>query len=514
MGIFAFFEKLEKLNPKVDFSPIIERINIMRGELPVNFHHGSYFDLTNIAILRDIVDERSCPPWLRKREIQSFAARALTGVFFHTDVGHAVHGLQEMSQKEQPQRIRFCSDASLSDFDKGYANSPFYVFQECLHNQNIWREGAAVSVQPIRIFDGNEHYMTADNIDPVGYFSDGYGKKLITSQESRAYLITLDFMNTIRHCSPDCFENRYLRQMRENRHTEDVFNPVYVILFNLSTHYLSRHLKEEGVDIFSLYEANDADSSGTLRDSMPEPLCNANYIISGRGCMFESGHAENYSYDYPHKIMDAYFRFNNYGFLGMAGILQPEDEEEAQRKYGQRRSVSYQYYHGLHSTRYIYGLPSVRLIFKRQETPINPLENPEIKKRYDRLVYLQTQLKQLELKINSLDSQVPWLFLTEPPRVHILRLIKNEKHRTQIDMELLRIQKQLLVRSAFNMLPSDRMKCANAMNRYMTLLKKRNRPLWMIDYVSCVRNMNRFEDEIKRLSEFLEPLLNRLESAN
>jgi hypothetical protein len=94
----AIIDKLIKLNPKVDFSKLIDKTNAMHGELPVNFYHGSYFDLTNIAILRDIVDEQSYPSWLKNQEVQSFALQALTGIFFHTDVGHAERGLNEMSQ--------------------------------------------------------------------------------------------------------------------------------------------------------------------------------------------------------------------------------------------------------------------------------------------------------------------------------------------------------------------------------------------------------------------------------
>ena len=509
MAIYSFVEKLRKLNPEVDFSNIIERIYIMRDEFPINFYHGSYFDLTNIAILRDIVDERSCPPWLITREIQSFASQALTGIFFHTDVGHAEHGLQEMSQKEQPQMIHFCSDGSLCDYGNGNANSPFYVFKECLHNQNIMKDGATVNIQPIRIFDGSEYYLTKDNIDPIGYFPNGI---CISSKEPNAYLITLSFKNIHRYCSPYCFENEYLRQMREKRYTEDVFNPIYIILFNMPTHYLSRYMKENHIDVFSLYEANDADSSDTLHSSMPEPLCNAKYIMSGRGCIFESGHAEEklryYNENHTHIIKNAYFRFNDYSFLSMAGKLETGEKD----RWGYERND--RYFHGTHSVDYIYGLPSVRLVFKKLATPMDFLAVPEIKHKYEKLKELQNERKKLESKMKSLDSQVPWLFLTEPPRIHIMHLIKNEKHRIQVDAELMRIHKQLLLHKIFHKFPSERTKCANAMRRYICLLKEKNRPQWMTEYVSYVWRIDYYDKEIESLTKFLEPLLNRLTIGN
>jgi hypothetical protein len=106
--------------------------------------------------------------------------------------------------KEQPIKTKFGSDAALSDCD----GSPFYIFKECLYNQEIWNYGAEVSVQPLRVFDGSENYLKESD-DPTGYFSDGYCRSLISSDEPSAFLITLNFLKkcpvhlNVRHFEDD-----------------------------------------------------------------------------------------------------------------------------------------------------------------------------------------------------------------------------------------------------------------------------------------------------------------------
>jgi len=420
LGISAFIDKIARLNPLVDFSDIIERINTMREEFALNFYHGSYFDITNIAILREIIDERSCPLWLRKEEIQSLAAQALMGIFFHTDIGHAKHGLQKLAKTEHPQRISFYSDAALSD----YIDPSFYIIKKCLYQQDSFNKGAEISVQPIRVFDGSEKYLTENDIDSTRYFSNDYFVSLLASKTPNAYLIRINFLNTLHHCSQYFFENTNLRQMREIKHIGNIFDPVYIILLNLPTHYLSRILKKECIEVFSLYESNDADSGGTLQYSMPEPLCNAKYIISGRGCIFESGHFKEMRYhaDDTHIVHNAYYRFNDYGFLGMAGRLQTGETNRWGDEWNRK------YFHGTHSLNYIYGLLSIRLIFKKLKAPVDFFAVPEIKNKYDSLIKLRKEAAELEIKVNLLDLQIPWLLLTELPRIHLLCLVKNDKH--------------------------------------------------------------------------------------
>jgi hypothetical protein len=513
-GIVTLIDKLIKLNPRVDFLNLINRINSLHGELPVNFYHGSYFDVTNIAILKDILDGRTYPKWLQNKEIQFLAMQALSGVFLHTDVGHAKQGLQEMAQKDQPQRIRFCSDASLRDMDKGRVDSPFYVFKECLYDTDIYRNGATVTVQPIRVFDGGETYLLEKEIDHTGYFGNGYYEKLITAGEPRAFLITLEFPGKLRFDFHH-FENERFYQLHKECRPEEferLFGITHIILFEFSTHILARILKESRIDVFSLYEANDADSSGTLSDSMPEPLCNAKYIISGRGCVFESGHGKDYRYDYPHVVKDAYFRFNGYSFLGMTGKLESGEKNNWGSDWNSK------YFHGLHSPHYIYGVPSMRLIFKKADTSVNPLENTEIKEKYDALKSYQIEAEKLEAKIKNLEPQIPWLLLTELPRIHLMRLIKNEKHLLQIETQWLRIESHLKIFALVNKSPSmktlaeeERSKLANALYGYMSLIKEKNRPKWLTEYVDIVKRLNYCKNRIGTLMSWLDPILKFIE---
>jgi len=105
MGINQFLQKIIKLNPTVDFSCIIERMSKQNNDddLPVSFYHGSFLDITNIAILNDIA-KRSC--WWLGSDIVSFARQALNGIFIRTDIGQAHYVLQNLlTISKQPMLI-------------------------------------------------------------------------------------------------------------------------------------------------------------------------------------------------------------------------------------------------------------------------------------------------------------------------------------------------------------------------------------------------------------------------
>jgi hypothetical protein len=386
MSVSAFVEKLQKLNPAIDFSDIEKRIDLCGKcglDLPVNVYHGSYFDLTNIAILQDIINERSCAPWLRSnREVQSLATQALTGIFFHTDVGHAKDGLKEMAQGEQPKRIHYAEPHDRID-------SPFYVFEDCLHNEEIARGGANVTVRPLRVFDGTEAYLLERGEElETNYCMNDDIKGIIDSEQPHAYLITLDFSRQMRrmHVGMHVFECEELyavrKMLRDDMEGFDkIFSTVNVIIFQFSTHTLARILMENKICVHSLYEGNDGDSSSTLYESIPKPLCDAKYLITGRGCAFESGHYDDYCGrgDKPHIIKDAWCNFNDYGFIGMAGKLEHRDVD----RWGVNWNAKY--FHGFHNIKHSeqVSLSSKRLIFKKLQEPIDYNTIPEIKKLYD-----------------------------------------------------------------------------------------------------------------------------------
>jgi len=326
MSVSTFFEKLKILNPTADFTDIEKRVYLFGKygfDLPVNIYHGSYFDLTNVAILRDIVNKRSCAPWIRNNhEVQSFASQALTGVFFHTDVGHASDELEAMAKSEQPKRIHFGNNAALD----GCTDSSFYVFKDCLHDEEITRNGAEVTVQSLKVFDGKEEYLLergkeiTTNYGATIYYSkfDPYYnideiKRIIASKQPHAYLIKLDFSKCMRNPYGNIhLEDEYLHEIRkefgdkDHEDFEKLFSIVNIVLFEFSTHTLARIMKENGLGCFSLYESNDGDSSDILYEFMPEPLCDAKYLVTGRGCAFESGHCDDYRDKQTHIIKNAY----------------------------------------------------------------------------------------------------------------------------------------------------------------------------------------------------------------
>ncbi|MCL2063223.1 MAG: hypothetical protein FWG98_02485 [Candidatus Cloacimonetes bacterium] len=494
MSISSFINKIEKLNLEIDLQEIKKRIYSLDEKFPVNFYHGSYFDLTNIAILRDIIDERTCPQWLKCDEIQKFAIQSLSGLFFHTDVGHAFDGLLKLSQEKLPKKIRFCSNAAL----RGYIDSPFYIFKQCLYNQDIFDDGATVDVEPLNIFDGSEKYLSQEDIDQTGCYSEDYFLSLMNPDKPRAFLITLKFQS-----KPDISNCDRFSYRRENI---DILNTTHIILFNLPTHYLARIMKEEEIDVLCLYESNDGDSGNTLHESLPEPLNNAKYILSGRGCVFESGHfeAERYHYDdNPHIIQNAYFRFKGYKFLGMAGKLQTGEKDRWEHELNDK------YFHGTHKTDYYSHHLPIRLLFKKVEgvepifkTPKDYLEVSKYKEWNERLVSFQKKQEILEQKLNILDLQVPWLFLTEPTRIKYENLIKNEKHRLQIEKYICSIL-DLLGQMNYKINCKNRMKLKYSLNEYLVLLKKNGRPSWLVNYVDCLEKTHSNEIEIKRLKDIL-----------
>ena len=495
MSISSFINKIEKLNLEIDLQDIKKRIYSLDEKFSVSFYHGSYFDLTNIAILRDIIDEQSCPQWLKKcGEIQKFAIQSLSGLFLHTDVVHAYDGLVKLSQEKLPKRIRFCSDASL----KGCIDSPFYIFKQCLYNQDLFNDGAMVDVKPLNIFDVSENYLSKKDIDPTGYFSEDYFLSLMNPDKPGAFLITLIFQ-----CKSGILNWERFSYLRDNI---EILNTTHIILFNLPTHYLSRVLKEEQINIFCLYESNDGDSGNTLHESLPEPLNNAKYILSGRGCVFESGHfeAEQYHYDdNPHIIQNAYFRFKGYKFLGMAGKLQTGEKDRLEHELNDK------YFHGTHKIDYYSHHLPIRLLFKKVEgvepifkNPKDYLEVSKYKEWNDRLVSFQKKQEILEQKLNILDLQVPWLFLTEPTRIKYENLIKNDKHRLQIEKYICSIL-NLLRQMNYKIDCKNRMKLKYSLSEYLVLLKKNGRPNWLVNYVDLLKKTHSNEIEIKRLKDIL-----------
>ena len=104
----------------------------------------SYHDITNIALLMDILDYDNFSSNLQNDETKSFAKQALSGVFFHSDLGHAKHNLQNLSGNAHHRFDRISQPFGL----------PVYVHDRCLFNKDIFKIPVSIYIKPISIYDG------------------------------------------------------------------------------------------------------------------------------------------------------------------------------------------------------------------------------------------------------------------------------------------------------------------------------------------------------------------------
>ena len=337
---------------KISVEALVEELK----NQPLSLYHGSWFDLTDVALLIDLAEN-----YPENSEISDMARKSLGGFFIHTNIGHTRDGLMELAGRRFPFHFGFGQDAA----EHGCDYAPFYVYEGLLKNKRIAEHGGILQDTQTIDIEGIESHIKENKYCPI--------------EQPIAFLSTI---------SINAFTHNDIRDFGKRRRKNDNAEKTIKILFvEIPTHVFARICDKFDLSISLFYESNDADSD-CFRDSLPAPICNAEWIISGRGGLIV------YKPEiYPKEIGTAYYRFNDYEYVGHVGEI---------KWWNYYRNYRYSFYLSgkLISTEILPedSTSSGRLIFKKVAKPINYATTAIVKDFYCNNAYIE----QAERKINDL----------------------------------------------------------------------------------------------------------------